>query len=1301
MRNIILTIVILHLCFITGKARTEENFASIDLPTGSTTSVFSIVQTQPGFIWLGTDDGLLRYDGYTYKSYRWTMDDIHSLSNNIVNALTYDSSRDILYVGTDIGACIYNQDKDNFESISGAFGKHVKAFLIKDDILYICTTTELLEYKNGTTKTVLTGHFTNIRQIGLDIWATTYNTVYQIRDENIIRHDLSSHLTSRNTLVLDICQDNSDKDALWIGSENGLMHYYPKKRKIDKIEFTNTPVKTFNYIKDELWIGSDDGLIIYHNGKYQTTYKHMAGRELSLPNNVVWSILEDYSGDVWIGTDHGVTISDKSSGHRFVGIEDITGKKDGQDISVIEMDNEGQIWLGGHDGLIYCSSNLNSAMWFKSDSKRPDERLSHNKVRDLYDDGEVMWIVSDGGLDAYVHKTGKIIKCKITEPTGKFSSNWMYSIAEDSDGRLWIGTYDGGLFAIQKERLLNGKGEVIADMHLSVESTPSLTSNIVRHVAINGDTLYAESYNTINIISLTTWETTRINIPHDTFVVSMLTIENDIFIGTDKGIFYLNDNNELVKINELDIYALSMAYNDGLLWVAGKSTISSYDINTKEWNYYPIQGKSLMSICPYEKGVYVGTVDGVIVYSPMDSDKHSKRQPITLTGLYINDEIIQAGNIYDNIQILEENIISADKITLSHLQNSFTFTMSEFSYGKFDKTMHYRLKGFDDKWRKVQEGSNAASFINVPSGKYQFEYCYFDALENTEGHFAAIDVVIKPAWYMTTYAYLVYSLVFIGLLVAGFYYWKMKHMLAMEHAERERAIAMADSKTEFLANIAHDFKSPLSIILGYISKMSASESDSLKSNELQAVQRNAEKIHILLNQIVEFNENDSSCLFIPTATSLVDLTKDVWSSFNQAFIDKQISARFVSEDIDYIFMVDKLQIESAIQNLLSNSLKFTPTGGSILMSVAISEETTDMIYVDIKVEDSGCGISESELTKIFNRYYMAPSGQIYNLGGSGLGLNIVKTIVERHKGKIWAESELGKGSCFTIRLSTLKADSFILKSAGDTEESLHNLSQVWQHERKPIILVVEDNDDIRDFIVASLNKDYVFITADNGLSALEKLKSEKIDLVITDINMPEMDGLTMSRTIRNNLETAFLPIIALTGKNDANTQMQSYEYVDAFITKPFDLNYLNGRIIKLLIKHEQYLSKLRQQKMLLPQTEELESLDEKFLSEIIRITNKHIADSEFSVAALCKESHWPDKQVYRKIKQLTGKTISEFIREIRLEKAAAYFNQGKLTINEVMYKVGFTTASYFSKCFKEKYGVTPKEYLINKNNTSL
>ncbi len=1298
--HLFLYITALALCSHAGAADSDgappERFHSIILPTGQVTSVFAITQDPIGFIWMGTDSGLLRYDGYDFKIYRWKRDESTSLVNDIVNALAYDKVRNKLYAGTDKGISEYDPLYDKFKTIEGSEGRHVKSIYVEGDSLYAATTTGLFLFHEDTCEKLLDGHFTVIRKAGAHIWAGSYESIYEQRKGQWIRHDLADILKAGNILVLDICCDPSHPQILWIGAENGLFHYDPLTHYCDRHLMEGIPVKTFHMYDKDLWIGTDNGVATLTGGENLSFFRHDVSEHSSIPNNVIWAIAADRTGKLWLGTDHGTATCDPAQTFRFIGVDKITGLNAGLDIGLLDVGSHDRLYIAGRDGLICSNFSLDRGFFLTADSKEGRGKLSHNKVRDLYDDTHGLWIASDGGLDYYDYTSDKVKACHVVEPSGRYKSNWMYAITEDPYHRLWLGTYDGGLFCVDKKKLIRGGSDILCDRHLNADSSvPALRSNIVRDLKCRGSLLYVIYGNSIDIIELKdkeSEETIRsVSMPEDAFIMTVKEDDDCLWIGTDRFLYRLSPEGKLDRIPGMETYMMSLDLYDGKVWVAGKSTLASYDTATGEWSHFPSAGLPLMSICHIKDRVLIGTIDGLLELSDTEAPlKETERTDIKITELRVNDETIKVGQKYDGVTVLTQNSASTAQINLPNGRNSFSISLSAFDFGGSDKSMSYRLEGFDDNWHKLGDKENKATFINVPSGNYRFEYALGDVLD-AASH-PSVNISIAQAWYQSWWARLLYFILATLILLSIYYALSTRHRLKMEHIERQRAISMADSKTEFLSNIAHDFKSPLSIILGFISQLAAHESDSLKTRELQTVQKNAEKMNQLLHSMAEFNADGSSMLFVPTPVDIVAFSRDVWMRYSQVFADKGINCRFVADDIDYLFLIDKVQMESALQNLLSNALKFTLRGGDILMSVKVSEQTSDMVYVDIKVEDSGCGIPEDELPKIFNRYYCGPSSKGVNPAGTGIGLNIVKQVVEMHKGKISVNSRPGKGSIFTIRLSTMKSDSFAIKNSVGQEASLYNLSQVWRHERKPRILLVEDNSDIRDFIIASLGGDYSFITAAEGKEALDIPKNEKIDLVVSDIVMPGMDGITMSRTIRGNLDTAFLPIVILTGKGDANTRAATYEYCDAFITKPFDINYLNETIIRFLIKHEHYLESSRKQKMLSLGAEEVESPDDAFLKEMIAIISEHIDDSEFSATTLHEQSHWSEKQIYRKIKQMTGKTVSEFIRDVRMDKAAAYLVQGKLTIKEVMFKVGYTTQSYFTKCFKERFGILPSEY---------
>lgn len=1294
----------LLLCCIAaaGRQTLPDRFMSMYETEGRLTSVFSIVQDSERFIWMGTDDGLVRYNGFGHRIYRWKDGDSTSLCNNIVNALFYDKEADILYIGTDEGACIYDREADRFRRIRECGDMHIKAFCKDGSTLLIGTTTGMVRIDaDGSTRVYTekdglpSGHIACIRKINGRICCGSYDHLYIFDGERGFTTYPLPESSGKNVLVLDIAEDKDRTGCLWLGTEQGMMMYSPISG-ISPAFLENIPVKYFLWDEESLWAGTDSGLYIFTPDGGISSFRHEADNSNSLPNNVIWCIAADMAGNIWLGTDHGTAMAYMPANVHFIGTRQMTGRPDGLDVGVMVSDKAGNLWLGGRNGMIRYDLDSGQGEWFRADEGKPGSRLAHNKVRDLYDDGDGLWIASDGGLDRLDYRSGSIRHFTLLEPTGKYSSTWMYSIGEDKYGNLWAGTYDGGIFVAGKKDILASSGPVMCSRHFSSSSASPISGNVVRNLAVTPSYVAAIVENNIDIIDIDTCKVTAIEIPDGKYPLSLLYTEDELWTGTDRGMYRLNHSAgkwQMIPAGNANPYAAGLVRFEDSIWSTGNEGLSVYSILSSSWTHIPMGNTPLLSGLSCGEKLYFGTVDGILeAEGPEVLDGHSFSR-VAITDMFINDMPVEAGKEYDGRVIIEKNICLAEKAVLPHSRNTFTVEFSSFDFGMTHSQFFYRLKGLDDSWQLTEPGTNRAVFINVPAGNYEFEASEMGPREALQDNAARLRIRVRPVWYATAPAYIIYVLIVLGLCIWVFYYLQMKQQLKIEHIERERALKSADMKTEFLANVSHEFKSPLSIIMGVIGKMVSSESDAIRSRELSAVQKNAEKIHILLNQMMEFNENRSNTLFIPSPVSLQELAREVYDRYTLAFKDKNISCRFVAEDIRYIFMVDRIKMESVLQNLLSNALKFTPEGGSVLMSVSIGEETSDIVYADIKVEDTGCGIKEEELPMIFNRYYRAPSNQGDNAGGSGIGLNIAKKIVEMHKGKISVASTEGKGTCFTIRLSTMKADSFILRSAASGDYSLHSLSKVWQHERKPILLLVEDNGDIRDFITASLGKDYTFLTAEEGGKGLELVGTEKIDLIITDIAMPGMDGLTMSRTIKNTLETAFLPIIILTGKNDMETQLRSFEYADAFIAKPFNLNYLNNRIIQLLIKHEQYLRKMKQHQMIAPEVEETESPDDRLLREVVEAVNRHIDDPELSASMLCSETHYGSKQVYRKIKQMTGMGVVEFIRDVRLRKAAMFLKQGKLSVTEVMYKVGFTTASYFSKCFKEKFGMTPSEYI--------
>ncbi len=1259
--------------------------------------VFALTTDSGGYVWAGTTHGLTRYDSHSSVTYMHDEDDPSSLCHNTVNVLLpVDVRGEAMLVGTNRGLALYRPDTDRFEQIAPCRDNHVRALLVHNDSLWVGSSSGLVlltGFRDGfggcSARRMVEGrHIACCCEADGELWFGSYNKIYKRCADGTVA-ELHIPILERwhNNLVCDIIA--AGDGSMLLATECGLLRFDPGSGDAEVL-LADVPVRCFMRSSGGvLWVGTDNGVYLFGRDGLQGHICHESGNVTTISDNVISHIHEDGRGNVWVATDHGVCMTMQNNFYSFVRLKSITGSDDGLAIRTICKDREGALWLGGKNGLV--RKGRDSTSWFKADEGVGSHRILHNKVRSLYADENGVWVASDGGLELYEYSTRRFRRFAVTEPTGNYSSSWMYGICEDGRGRLWLSTYEGGIFVVDKRRLLASGGNYCADMHFSTEDE-GVPSNIASKIVISGNRCFVITDEGLVAIHTNTSEVEPVPLPKGVVAQSLGSCDDKVYIGTSSGLYeWWRDSVREIPGPRLPIWVV--VADGGRVWTVSDAVVSVYDTVAGEAVHNKVGNMPMLCALVDGNRIYAGTTDGYNIISRDDFSRGKPSMRTRITGLNINNHKIGVGEQVGGDVLLERNVDITERLVLPHNRNSFTLEFSDFDFSLSEHRYAYRLNGLNDEWQFTEKGSNHATFINLPTGSYTFEVGAITADGEIQSDVARLHIKIRPHWYASPLAFVFYALLAAVVMVAVYMAVRTRRQLAYEREQRDEALKMVKMKSDFLANLAHEFKTPLSIILGHVGKLISTEADEIHSRELVSMQRNAEKMHLLIDRMVAGNESDDAALFIPSATSIVELVRKVYDEFLPAFEEKGVSTRFYGDDIRYIFMLDRVKIESALGNLLSNALKFTPAGGSVLVSVTASTETDDLMYADITVEDTGVGIREEELPYVFNQYYRAISNQEYNIHGSGIGLYIVKSVAELHKGSVSVTSRAGEGSRFTLRFSTMKSESFVMKDEGEDENmSLHNLSKVWNHERKPIILLVEDNRDIRDFITVSLGDDYTFVCAENGRQGLELLAGNKIDLVITDIMMPVMDGIAMSRKIRRSLATAFLPIIILTGRNDRTTELDAYEFADAFIPKPFSLKYLNNRIVLLLIKHEQYLEKMRQEQMMTADVAEVRNPDEVFMQEITDIINSHIDDDQFSASKLVELSRYSSKQVYRKIKQLNGMGVVEFIREVRLRKAALYLKQDKLTVTEVMYMVGFTTPSYFGKCFKARFGVSPSEY---------
>lgn len=1259
--------------------------------------IYCFAQDSQGYIWIGTKGGLNRYDGYRFTTYTHISNDTLSLSHSRINCLMTDG--DTLYIGTDRGINIYNIRSGKFRRLLPTQAYSVK-FILRDADKNLWAGTnqgilkldkeKIVRYSRQDSIHYFPGEYIPCGYLADDsvFYAGTHNYLCRYRKDgrfDPLRLPFSERL--KDNLLLSLIQDKEHPAQLWLGTEQGLIHTDMTTGE-SVLFLPDIPIKCLLYDKNKaLWIGTDNGLYIKSPGTTDFIYKRKrTDSPYSLQNDVVWTIFKDREDNIWFGTDNGISVKQARNSYNSHSIRDITGSNEENLLFTIHRDKRGNLWLGGANGLIRWHQSSGEYEWFKAGKTG----LSHNKVRYLYEDLQSLWIATDGGLNRYDYSTGKIRRYIIRDKNETYNSSWMYCIVEDNAGKLWLGTYEGGIFVVDKKQLPVTGGVVYAENHFNNHTaTHSISGNIINSLALHSDgSIWAGTDNSgINRISTIERKvnayTSSVNGLSSNFIKSLATDpKGEIWIGTDNGLNCLQkpyDRAKIIEPEKITDPVRFITLQEDNIWFGTNIGIACYNRNRRNLNAVYL-GQTYYSCATYyapTKQMYLGAPNGIIEFCPDSLLKAEAIPTLKITGFSTDNTPFQEKRAGD------------EKLYLPYHQNSFSIEFSAFLYRKAFLRYAYRLKGYDNMWREIPGISNQATFINVPPGHYTFEVCNVDSDGTFMNNTASFGITVRPPWYRTTTALLVYVLLLAGVVLWFIRQTHKRHQQEIERVKREKTMKLTRLKLDFFANVSHEFKTPLSLIIGYIGQLIVHEADNEQKRQMLIIRKNADKMHTLINQMLDYKEgNNENQELILSETTLPEFAREIFTQFETSFREKGINTEFVADNIPHSFLIDRVKMESVLTNLLSNALKFVTSQGYIRLSIIKVAEDKQSFTAAISVEDNGCGIPAGDLPKVFDRYFISPASQHLNKEGSGIGLAISRKIVEQHGGTIDIQSEEGKGTCVTITLTTSKTIAFAKNELPD------HLSQI--PEEKPTVLVVEDNSEIREFITSNLSERFHFLTAGNGKEGIDIAYKSLPQLIITDLMMPEADGEYLCRKIRNNINTAFIPIIILTACNDSQTELRSYEYADAFVSKPFDLNYLSLLSEKLITKSRKIAEKSRQKEIITPQVKELISPEEQFLTEITRIIEESLSDPELNVTTLCQKSGMNDKQVYRKIKQLTGMSVVEYIRSIRLKKAALFLRQDKLSVSEIMYLVGFSNASYFTRCFKEEYGISPKEFAKQK-----
>lgn len=1295
-----------------GHGLTFHEFKSLDHRIGMNAgAVYCFIQDNQGLIWLGTDRGLFSFDGYSARKHIASSSIAKDNGGVIYCAEKVDSAH--IWLGADNGLLVFNTYTDQFEKAPAGLPMNIRAIeRIDDRSFWIGSINGLYRYdvrsnrcEKITDRLPHQAVYSILRYDENTFYFGTYNGLckYDNRTSRFTTIPIGDPGRSSNQLILSMLPDYK-RNCLWIGVEGGLYSFDPSGIKPRKVLFHGNSVKSLMLDNmDCLWAGTDNGLFIYEpsTGKHRLI-RHDASNDKSLINNVIWTVFTDREQNIWIGTDAGASLFMYNDQFRINPVSELTGSNEGDYIISLLQDSKGNLWLGGTNGLIHVDKQKNRTAWYQQNSKK--YAIPHNKVRHIFEDADGdIWIATDGSVCRFDEKTAQFVRYQIEDSTGSRNANWSYAIAQDETRKLWIATCLGGIFVVDKQSLLasSGKRYIAERNYYSGNQEKGLSGNMIQFLSFDRDlNIWAGTYragiNKINRLSQQiTWFTAQpgeYHLPSDDVTAMLTDRDKYLWIALRDQVIRLDPHNNSRRIitdpRLNDAYIHAMADDGQRIWLGLSSGLFFIDKRTLHIGQLDLAGNYYSSLY-YDKAnniIIAGGINEYAEFNPETILNNNRENNLYITSMWINDRLVQ-NNSGNDFPRLTNSIRFTRQVRLLHQMNNLSFEVSELSYNRQQNVQYaYRLSQSESEWHYTPRGSNRITYNNLVPGEYMLEVSGIGSDGNPLPDPPFMAITILQPWFLTWPLKTVYVLVIIILIAASINYYRVLSRLRYERIEKSKTMELTAHKIDFLTNISHELKTPLSLIIGPLENIIDQVKQVTIKEQLSDVRHNAIKMGTLIHQLMEASRQEFDGFgLIVSRTDLIPFIESVISVYKKTLEDRSVRIQLVTDLPSVYIEVDVMKLEVILNNILSNAVKFAPDNSDITVNMVNNGEK-----IIISVEDKGPGIEARDLPHIFERFYKSHNHHHRNIDGSGVGLSIVKEYVQLHRGTVTVFSDGMSGTRVDVELPVRQmvgdsaARETLMRAVPDKPGFL------------PQLLIVEDNAEILSFISKSLSNQFRCITAQNGKQGLEAAQTNLPDIIVTDIMMPVMDGIEMCRRLRENVVTSMIPVVMLTARDDKNTEIMGYRTgVDAFIAKPFEIGYLSDRLHHLLMGRNHLVKKARQEAILKPKEQDVISTDEKLLSVITQIIEKEITNPDLNVQVLAEKSGYSSKHLYRRIKLLTGQTVVDYIRSVRLKTAAMLLSQKRFTVAEVMYMVGFTNHSYFSKRFQEKFGKSPREYVEN------
>lgn len=1039
----------------------KANYRQFDnIYLGAEASVIScFLQDSEGLVWIGSNKGLFSYDGYSTQPH-FTYGE-HS-NTRIYCGVIIDNT--YLYLGTDNGILVYNYRTDKYEQPDTAFPTDVRTMTLQGDTLWIGSLKGLYTYRLANRQLTSLNDPSNglphptiysiLRTTGNQLYIGTYNGLcrYLPAHKKFETIPLPVNQSQSNLFVNSLLED-SPRQCIWIGMEGFLFQYTPATGKMKQIEaFHNNSIKSLALDGDgNLLAGTDNGLYIYrHTDESLQHIVHDSRNIQSLSNNIIWNIFTDEEQNIWLGTDYGISLSRYNSTLQFIPISQITGIGDGNQFYSLFRDSQGFYWFGGTNGLIrftHPTGEKQNALWYRMGDKTYP--LPHSRIRHIYEDKDrQLWIATDGSVNRYDYSTRQFIHYNIVDSTGTYNTNWAYYLFEDTHNRLWIATCLGGIFVVDKEKLMNSaRRPYVAEQNYSIHN--GLSGMFINQIVPDAEgNVWVLLYNSDGL--------DKIN-PHTRRVTKLFADElsgdrrPNYLLRDESGMLWVGFHGGVMRINPKDGSRQSISFgsfrNNEILsmtsvkehiWVSTTNGLWIIDRNTLDARQQNLTDKRFTSLLftPEDGNIYMGSVDGFGISRPEIVTSPQPERPIILTALYINNQLMSP-----HIQPDIPNIRYTHAIELNHQQNNLAFELSDLPYSLDEKHKFvYRLEGMDTDWNFLKSTTNRITYSNLSPGEYQLIISKVEANGSPSEQVSILNIRILPPWYYTFWAKLLYLLLSLSLILWIINFFRVKSRLKAERMEKEKILEQSRQKMAFFTNLSNELKTPLSRIIAPVSQLLPAMEEMQEKQTLEEVQRNAMKINSLIHQVLNFNriEDNKDSLLILSRIELVSFCRSLFSMYEE---NEQLTFFFETNKAKIFADVDAIKLGVILDNLLSNAVKFTPHGGTIRLSLFYRKEPG---VLDICVSDTGKGIPQQDIPYIFQRFYQSPRSG--NKEGTGIGLYLVKTYTELHGGHInGVTSEEGKGTSIGLNIPVIAVE----------EEEIPAIPAKKQLESLPILQPIE------------------------------------------------------------------------------------------------------------------------------------------------------------------------------------------------------------------------------------------------------